>query len=55
MNGFDWLQLAAYFGVLLALTPLLGGWMARIYSGEKHFLQRPLGWLEQLFYRYAIN
>ena len=53
MNGLDWLQLAAYFGALLALTPLLGGWMARIYTGEKHFLQKPLGWLEKLFYRYA--
>ena len=53
MNGLDWLQLAAYFGALLALTPLLGGWMAQIYAGEKHFLQRPLGWLEKLFYRYA--
>jgi K+-transporting ATPase ATPase A chain len=53
MNGFDWLQLAAYFGALLSLTPLLGGWMARIYTGEKHSLQKPLGWLEKLFYRYA--
>jgi K+-transporting ATPase ATPase A chain len=53
MNELGWLQLAVYFGALLALTPLLGGWMARIYAGEKHFLQRPLGWLEKLFYRYA--
>src|SRR5258706_8071013 len=53
MNGFNWLQLAVYFGTLLTLTPLLGGWMARIYAGEKHLLQRPVGWLEKLFYRYA--
>jgi K+-transporting ATPase ATPase A chain len=53
VNKFDWLQLAVYFGALLTLTPLLGGWMARIYAGEKHFLKRPLGWLEKLFYRYA--
>lgn len=53
MNGFDWLQVVIYLGALLALTPVLGGWMARIYSGEKHLLQRPLGWLEKLFYRYA--
>jgi K+-transporting ATPase A subunit len=43
MNERDWLQLAVYFGALLILTPLLGGWMARIYSDEKHLLQRPLG------------
>ena len=53
MNGPDWLQLMVYFGALLTLTPLLGGWMARIYAGEKHFLQKPLGWPEKLFYRYA--
>jgi K+-transporting ATPase ATPase A chain len=53
VNTFDWLQLAVFFGVLIALTPVLGGWMARIYAGEKHFLQGPLGWLEKLFYRCA--
>jgi K+-transporting ATPase ATPase A chain len=53
MKTLDWVQLALYFGALLALTPLLGGWMARIYSGEKHLLQKPFGWLERLFYRYA--
>ena len=53
MNYLDWTQLAFYFAVLLGLTPVLGGWMARIYAGGKHFLQRPLGWLEKLFYRYA--
>ena len=53
MSYLDWTQLAFYFAVLLGLTLMLGGWMARIYAGEKHFLQRPLGWLEKLFYRYA--
>ncbi len=53
MKSLDWIQLAFYFGALLAFTPLLGGWMARIYAGEKHFLQRPLGWLENVVYRYA--
>jgi K+-transporting ATPase ATPase A chain len=53
MKSLDWLQLVAYFGALLALTPILGGWMARIYAGEKHFLLKPLGWLERLLYRYA--
>jgi K+-transporting ATPase A subunit len=46
MNGLDRIQLAACFGALLALTPLLGGWMARIYAGERHFLQRSFRWLE---------
>ena len=49
VNG--WLQLAIYFAVLTALVPLLGGYMARVYQGERLFLERPLGWLERLIYR----
>ena len=32
-NG--WFQLAIYVAVLTALTPLLGGYMARVYQGER--------------------
>jgi K+-transporting ATPase ATPase A chain len=49
VNG--WLQLAIYFAVLTALVPLLGGYMARVYQGERILLERPLGWLERLVYR----
>jgi K+-transporting ATPase ATPase A chain len=48
-NG--WLQLAIYVAVLTALVPLLGGYMARVYQGERLMLERPLGWLERLIYR----
>lgn len=53
MSELDWIQLATYLGALLALTSVLGGWMARVYSGEKHFLQKTFGWLERLVYRFA--
>ncbi len=53
MNENDWLQLVTYFALLTALTPVFGGWMQRIYSGEKHLLSRPLGWLENWIYRLA--
>jgi potassium-transporting ATPase potassium-binding subunit len=49
VNG--WLQLAIYVAVLTALVPLLGGYMARVYMGERIWLERPLGWLERLIYR----
>jgi potassium-transporting ATPase potassium-binding subunit len=49
VNG--WLQLAIYFAVLTALVPVLGGYMARVYQGERILLERPLGWLERLIYR----
>ena len=33
-----WLQIAIFLAVLVALTPLLGGYMARVYTGERVFL-----------------
>ncbi len=51
MKPHDFLQLALYLGALVAVTPPLGRFMARVFSGEAHFLQKPLGWLERLVYR----
>jgi K+-transporting ATPase ATPase A chain len=42
-----------YFALLLILTPLLGGFMARLFSGKEHFLSRPLGGIERAVYRIA--
>ena len=53
MTANDWIQLALYFGVLLALTKPLGAYMARVYQGQPCGLDRGLGWLERLIYRLA--
>jgi potassium-transporting ATPase potassium-binding subunit len=45
------LQLVLYFGLLLLITKPLGTYMAQVFAGEKTFLHRPLGWLEQSTYR----
>ena len=34
MQANDWTQLALYFAALLALTPVLGGYMARVFQGK---------------------
>jgi K+-transporting ATPase ATPase A chain len=47
------LQLAIYFGALIALAKPLGSYMARVYEGETTFLHRLLGPIERLFYRAA--
>ncbi len=44
-------QIAVYAIVLLALTPLLGGYMARVYQGEQVLLARWFGFAERGFYR----
>jgi K+-transporting ATPase ATPase A chain len=46
-----WLQIALFVVVLVALTPLLGGYMARVYANERVFLTPVLAPLERLFYR----
>jgi K+-transporting ATPase ATPase A chain len=42
-----WLQLVIFLGVLTALTPLLGSYMARVYQGEPVALHSPLSFLER--------
>jgi K+-transporting ATPase ATPase A chain len=45
------IQVALFFGLLIALTPLLGHYMARVFQGGKTFLQPLLGPLEKLVYK----
>jgi K+-transporting ATPase ATPase A chain len=51
MTANGWLQLAIYFGVLLALVRPLGWYMARVYQNQPCGLDGALGWLERLIYR----
>ncbi len=50
-NGL--LQYVLYFGVILLLTKPLGLYMAKVYTSEKTFVEKGLGWLERLLYRIA--
>ena len=51
MSPGEVFQLVFYFAVLIGLTPLVGGWMAKVFQGERQFLTPLLGWLEKLIYR----
>lgn len=51
MSFVGWLQIAAFVGLLTALTPVIGAYMARVYQGERLALDRVLGPLERLVYR----
>ena len=46
-----WLQLIFYFGILLLLTKPLGAYMAKVYQGERLFLDPILGPVERFLYR----
>ena len=51
MTIAGWAQIVLFLVVLTALTPLFGGYMARVYGGEPIVLDRVLGPVERGFYR----
>jgi K+-transporting ATPase ATPase A chain len=51
MRSNDFIQLIFFFVVLIALAIPLSGYMAKVYQGEKTFMDRVMGPLEKLIYR----
>jgi K+-transporting ATPase ATPase A chain len=51
LNG--WIQIAIYCAVIILLTKPLGGYMTRVFNGERTFLSPVLGPIERGFYRLA--
>jgi K+-transporting ATPase ATPase A chain len=51
MSAFDWLQLILFFIMVLVCTPILGGYMAKVYAGERTFLSPLLHPVEAFVYR----
>jgi K+-transporting ATPase ATPase A chain len=51
MKATEIIQLVLFFGLLLALAPLLGRYMAKVFKGEKTFLHRLLYPVEKIIYR----
>ncbi len=51
MHINDYLQFIIFIVLLIAITPLLGRYMAKVFTGEKTFMHKALGWLENLTYK----
>src|SRR6202171_2480392 len=51
MTGIDLAKIAVFLGLIIALTPLLGGYMKRVFAGEKTLLDPILRPLERGIYR----
>ena len=51
MNNYSFLQLIIYMGTLLLLVKPLGAYMAKVYQGERIFLERVLAPVERMLYR----
>ncbi|HWL67972.1 MAG TPA: potassium-transporting ATPase subunit KdpA [Geminicoccus sp.] len=53
MTTDGWLQIALLFAVVLLTAAPLGGFMARVYAGERNLLTPILGPVERFLYRLA--
>lgn len=53
METLEVLQVILFFALLTGMTPVLGNYMSKVFSGEKHFLLPVFGWLEKLIYKGA--
>lgn len=51
MTFYDFSQISLFILLLILLTPILGGYMSRVFSDEKHFLKPVFGFLERITYR----
>src|SRR5579862_2481289 len=53
MTNIGVVQIALFFGLILACAKPLGSFMARVFEGQRTFLHPALRWLEVLTYKAA--
>lgn len=53
MHINDYVQFILFVIVLIAITPPLGRYMAKVFTDQKTWLHKPLGWLEKLTYKFS--
>jgi potassium-transporting ATPase potassium-binding subunit len=52
MTAQDIIQIVLFIALLTGFTPILGKYMSKVFTGEKHFMYPVFGWLERLTYRF---
>jgi K+-transporting ATPase ATPase A chain len=52
MTTQEILQVILFFVLLIGLSPILGNYMYKVFSGKKHLMLPVLRWLERLIYRF---
>ena len=53
MTTQDLIQIILFFALLIGLTPILGNYMYKVFTGNKHFMLPVFGWLEKLTYKFT--
>src|SRR5262245_37599125 len=51
MTAIGWTQIVLYCAVVVAITPVLGGYITRVFNGERTFLSLVLRPVELALYR----
>ena len=53
MTTIGWIQILLYCAIIVAITPVLGAYMTRVFNGERTFLTPVLRPVELALYRSA--
>ena len=53
MTVIGWIQILLYCAIIIAITPVLGGYMTRVFNGERTFLSPILRPVEVGIYKIA--
>lgn len=53
MTTLDVFQIVLFVVLVIGLTPILGNYMYKVFTGTKHFMLPVFGWLERLTYKSA--
>ena len=51
MKTLDLIQVILFFALLIGLTPVLGNYMYKVFTGKKHFMLPVFGWIEKQVYK----
>jgi len=52
MTTLDYIQVILYFAIVIGLTPFLGNFMFKVFTGKRHIMKPVFGWLEKLTYKF---
>jgi potassium-transporting ATPase potassium-binding subunit len=53
MTAYDFIQIVLFIVLLIGFTPVLGNYMYKIFTGNKHFMLPVFGWIEKMTYKFA--
>ena len=53
MTLIGWIQILIYCAIIIAITPVLGGYMTKVFNGERTFLSPVLHPVEAVIYKVA--